>query len=257
MATDKHSPFVAKLKLQFKAFRDERLSSTDKLVLATLVTFHNGKTGRLNPGYDAIAKRASLGRRTVIRVISRLVLAGYVTVTHRPLKRGNETNTYRLTGVYPVNESTIATAETATGEVVSERHHPSATAAPPPSATAAPKLTEILEQSERTLPPLRHPPASKSTGTTTALTSTDGISAENICPEAQAQPQQATSRDVACLQGGGGDEAQAQRQHHESRNGAEKEQVVKADDFAKLRRKIAQAPRRGRRPPHAAAGGAW
>jgi len=63
----------------------------------------------------------------------------------------------------------------------------------------------------------------ESAGTATAeFTSTDG-----------------TSGQKGCLQGVEGGQAQAERQHLESRNGAEKE--LKADDFAKLRRKIAQA----------------
>jgi len=225
MATDKLSPSVAKLKLLQAVYLDSRLSSTDKNVFATLVTFHNARTGRLDPGYDAIAKRAGLGRSTVIRTIPRL--ASYLTVTHRPLKRGNDTNTYRLAGVTAMNESTTAVTGQAEqspdgpaspaeinrimrGEVVSERDHPSTTAAPPPSAT-------------------------------TEANGNDGASVENIHLEAQAQPQQTTSRDVACLQGVEGGNAQAQPQHLESRDGAEKEQAVKADDFAKLRRKIAQA----------------
>jgi len=63
----------------------------------------------------------------------------------------------------------------------------------------------------------------ESTGTATAeLTVNDGASGQKVC-----------------LQGVEGGQAQAERQHLESRNGAEKE--LKADDFAKLRRKIAQA----------------
>ena len=132
-ATGKRSPSVDKLKLLQTAFNDSRLRSTDKLVLATLVTFHNGRTGRLDPGYDKIAKCASLDRRTVIRAIPRL--ACYLTVTQRPLKRGHKTNTYRLTGVVATSEVVsqgTATAETATSEVVSQGHHPSVTGTPKP-----------------------------------------------------------------------------------------------------------------------------
>jgi len=225
-ATGKRSPSVDKLKLLQTAFNDSGLRSTDKLVLATLVTFHNGGTGRLDPGYDKIAKRASLDRRTVIRAIPRL--AGYLTVTHRPLKRGNDTNTYRLAGVTATSEvvsQRTATAETATSEVVSQGHHPSVTGPPPPSVTGPPKQTKEKQIKRTEVPPLRHPPSSLNTGTT-EFTSTDGASVENICLEAQAQPQQATSRDVACLQGVEGGQAQAERQHLASRDGAEKEQAV-------------------------------
>jgi len=113
MAIAKRSPAVDKWKLVQAAYKDSRLDSNAKHVLAVLASFHNSRTGRLDPGYDKIAKCASLGRSTVIRAISLLVQAGYVTVTHRPLKRGNKTNTYDLAAVYPVNESTTATAETA------------------------------------------------------------------------------------------------------------------------------------------------
>jgi len=318
-ATGKLSPSVAKLILLQAVYMDSHLTSTDKTVFAALMTFHNGLTGQLNPSVTTIAKRASLCRRTVIQRMPALVQAGYVTVTQHPLKRGyNEVNTYRLAGVYAVNESTTAvigqakqspdkpaspaeigrimrgeetaakpataaeisrimrgveTADTC-GQVVHQMHHPSAPDAPPPSAPDAPKLTEPFEQSERTVALSNSAGGANAecgvtedTSGTTEANSNDGATVENIRLEAQAQPQQATSRDVACLQGVEGGQAQAERQHLESRDGAEKE--LKADDFAKLRRKIVpwdtqamcrpSPPRRIRRKGHSNGGSsdAW
>jgi len=132
--------------------------------------------------------------------------------------RKERTELKQAAGVYAMNESTTAV----TGQAEQSPDGPASPAeinrimrgeetADKPASAA--EISRIMRGAE-----------TADTSTTTEANGTDGASGQKVC-----------------LQGVEGGKAQAERQHLESRNGAEKEQAVKADDFAKLRRKIAQA----------------
>src|SRR3954452_18524124 len=80
------------------------LTPCDTRVLRSLCfDFHNGRTGRTDPGYRAIAKAARVGLGTVGPAIRRLAAAGFLTFERRLLRVGGRvlrwTHAYTLAAV--------------------------------------------------------------------------------------------------------------------------------------------------------------
>ena len=82
------------------------LTPCDTRVLRSLCfDFHNGRTGRTDPGYRAIAKAARVGLGTVGPAIRRLAVAGFLTFERRLLRVGGRvlrwTHAYTLAAAVP------------------------------------------------------------------------------------------------------------------------------------------------------------
>ena len=82
------------------------LTPCDARVLRSLCfDFHNGRTGRTDPGYRVLARRASVALGTVGTSIRRLAAAGFLSFERRLLRVGEHllrwTHTYLLTASPP------------------------------------------------------------------------------------------------------------------------------------------------------------
>lgn len=89
------------------------LTTADVAVLRSLAfDFHNGASGRTDPGMRHLARRAGVGLGTVPTSIQRLEAAGYLTVQRRRLRVCGRsvrwTHAYRLAAVLPAARSTFA-----------------------------------------------------------------------------------------------------------------------------------------------------
>ena len=82
------------------------LTPADCRVLRSLCfDFHNGRTGRTDPGYRALARRAAVALGTVGTSIRRLAAAGFLAFERRLLRVGGHvlrwTHAYTLAAVPP------------------------------------------------------------------------------------------------------------------------------------------------------------
>lgn len=82
------------------------LTPCDARVLRALAfDFHNGRTGRTDPGYRAIARRAAVALGTVGASICRLAAAGFLTFERRLLRVAGRvlrwTHSYTLAAAPP------------------------------------------------------------------------------------------------------------------------------------------------------------
>src|SRR5918994_675070 len=82
------------------------LTPCDARVLRALAfDFHNGRTGRTDPGYRAIARRAAVALGTVGASICRLAAAGFLTFERRLLRVAGRvlrwTHSYALAATPP------------------------------------------------------------------------------------------------------------------------------------------------------------
>ncbi len=82
------------------------LTPCDARVLRSLCfDFHNGRTGRTDPGYRALARRAGVALGTVGPSIRRLAAAGFLTFERRLLRVGGQvlrwTHAYTLAALPP------------------------------------------------------------------------------------------------------------------------------------------------------------
>jgi hypothetical protein len=90
------------------------LTPCDARVLRALAfDFHNGRTGRTDPGYRAIARRAAVALGTVGASICRLAAAGFLTFERRLLRLAERV--MRWTHSYTRNCSTPSCLGTVEG----------------------------------------------------------------------------------------------------------------------------------------------
>ena len=111
------------------------LESSTKLVLLVIGTYMDQHGNGSFPSYATIAKRASLGRATVIRHIELAVAGGWLkkdTRLRRSIKNGkieNDTNAYFVS--YPLVSQRDQGVVSPEDEVVSQQDHPDRTTIPP------------------------------------------------------------------------------------------------------------------------------
>lgn len=106
---------------------DKRLSKGDVSVGMALLDMVRAEEGCAYPGFDYLARRVGLGRRSIIRSTNRLEAAGYFTIQRSPggrqnsnryhprwcsgggdHKRGNVSDRQTVTAVSPLRERTVS-----------------------------------------------------------------------------------------------------------------------------------------------------
>jgi hypothetical protein len=121
--------------LMVKAMQSKVGNPLRKLVLPKLADNANDQ-GECWPSYQYIADQCEMSKRSVMAHIDALISSGFLRKEHRiGGEKGNKSNLYTLR---------IPSAGDSLG-VVQEIHHPSAGAATPPSAGAAPRTSHSLE----------------------------------------------------------------------------------------------------------------
>ena len=78
-----------------------KLTSTQKVVLAAIISFWRGEDSLIFPSYNRIASISGISRRTAIRAVAGLVLSGILKKEHRTNVNhgGNSSNLYVLPSV--------------------------------------------------------------------------------------------------------------------------------------------------------------
>lgn len=127
-----------------RAVEDSGLPVEEKAVLWVLTLHRNGSTGRCDPGVPRIAKKASLGERTVRRALSALD-GSWLTRRFRP---GNTTQ-YVLSVPTPARQAVLPTGQ---GCAPGTGVLPDRQGTPAPEAA---ERTSLNERSERSVSSLR------------------------------------------------------------------------------------------------------
>lgn len=85
-----HSGNLGGITVPLEIFRDPRLKSTDIQFLVALLEYRDEKTGKANPGTDAIAAITGLSHATIERARKRLVETGWIKYTSGDSKTSND-----------------------------------------------------------------------------------------------------------------------------------------------------------------------
>jgi hypothetical protein len=85
-----HSGNLGGITVPLEIFRDPRLKPTDILFLIALLQYRDEKTGKTNPGADAIAAITGMSHATIERARIRLVETGWVKITSGDSKTSND-----------------------------------------------------------------------------------------------------------------------------------------------------------------------
>lgn len=108
------------------ASKVQGISPMQKLVLMLMADCHNGHTKECFPSIDTLAKDSCAGRRTVIRAIKELEVAGLISIQKQEGK-ANRYDLHTSATVTPVPDSHPCQSDT---PPVSERHPTRATVTP-------------------------------------------------------------------------------------------------------------------------------
>lgn len=173
------------------------LDRSEKLVLYGLADYYNDESGAAWPGAARLAEESLLSRRSLFRVIDRLVEKGLVTVERRENSAGaHQANVYRLPGL-PFGPS--------------GRRGDSDTVTPPPSQRGSDTVTPLdsAENGHGVTPlvtPLSHHPSdSRSHHPSDSIESPKRLREPPVEPQDNPQQRRSKpeSRDGAPLPGGG------------------------------------------------------
>jgi hypothetical protein len=142
-------------------------------VLVIIKSHLNQKTGRCDPSYKTIARKAGVDRSTIIRYVKKLKAFNLLDPELRFKEDGgHSSNQYNFspsaehptpqTPITPDREDTLDKGSgTDAPPVVPPCQHPGGTTATPPSAPLPPEQSSLLNKKERTISPLASLPTEK------------------------------------------------------------------------------------------------
>jgi hypothetical protein len=154
--------------LHWQATLSKELTRTETAVYATILDHYNHERRDAFPGYERIAELAKCCRKTAIRAVLVLELAGFLTVERRfrcldrwdGRYRHDRTNVYRFPDGVPLEASTCnGSANDAPRDVpVDQRaHEPTAPISPRPNVAPAPALQTTPKASAPSAPAFAKP----------------------------------------------------------------------------------------------------